>query len=78
MAKKKNKKRQLSKEQEFQIFKLVLDKFLWVGFVIMLYGVWQTAVFQNFATGILWMLGGITLLLILVRMIVKGYEIGKH
>ena len=76
--KNKNGKRQLSNEQEFQVFKLVLDKFLWVGFVIMLYGVWQTAVVQNFGVGILWMLGGIILLLILVRMIVRGYEIGKH
>lgn len=78
MAKKKNGKRQLSKDQEFQIFKLVLDKFLWIGFVIMLYGVWQTAIAQNLETGILWMIGGIVLLLILVSMIVKGYEVGKH
>ncbi|MBI2141928.1 hypothetical protein HYU15_00370, partial [Candidatus Woesearchaeota archaeon] len=35
------KKRKLSQQQEFEIMKLVLDKFLWLGFGIMSFGLYQ-------------------------------------
>jgi len=38
MIKIKRRKKQFSQEQEFEILKLVLDKFLWVGVLIALYG----------------------------------------
>ena len=33
-------KRRLSEQQEFEIMKIVLDKFLWLGFGIMAYGLY--------------------------------------
>ena len=39
MAKGKIKKR-LTQDQEFQIMKLVLDKFLWLGFLVLAYAVY--------------------------------------
>ena len=34
-------KKRLTQQQEFEIMKLVLDKFLWLGFAVMAYGVWN-------------------------------------
>lgn len=34
-------KRRLSQAQEFDIMKLVLDKFLWVATVVALFGFWK-------------------------------------
>jgi len=33
-------KKRLTQDQEFQIMKLVLDKFLWLGFVLMAFGMY--------------------------------------
>ncbi|MBT3304375.1 hypothetical protein HN592_03555 [Candidatus Woesearchaeota archaeon] len=77
MFKRGKKKRKLNAAQEFEVFKLVLNKFLWIGFVLMIYGVYKAAIVYDVFAGILWMIGGIVLLLLLVRIIVKGYEIKK-
>ena len=74
---KSNGKRKLTSDQEFQIFKLVLDKFLWVGCVVMLYGVYQTAVVSNIRAGVTWMIWGVIVLLLLVWIIVQGYEVKR-
>ncbi len=77
MFNKKKKKRKLNTAQEFEIFKLVLNKFLWIGFILMIYGVYKSAIVYDVFEGILWMIGGVVLLLLLVRILVKGYEIKK-
>ena len=48
MAKKKFKlapsgRKYLSHEEEFSIMKLVLDKFLWLGFIVMVLGLYKVA-----------------------------------
>ncbi len=67
-------KRRLSEQQEFEIMKLVLDKFLWLGFGIMVYGLYQmfNDAVQN---GLVWMITGIVILLLFAWIIVKEYEI---
>lgn len=67
-------KRRLSEQQEFDIMKLVLDKFLWLGFGIMAYGLYQMS---NSATqaGLSWMIAGAVILFIFTWIIVKEYEI---
>jgi hypothetical protein len=67
-------KKRLSHQEEFEIMKLVLDKFLWLGFVIMSFGLWRF--FENDWTGgvSLVIAGGVVLALFLV-IIVKEYEI---
>lgn len=72
-------KKRLSQQQEFEVMKLVLDKFLWLGTVVMLYGmyllfskgwsVWQQAV-AVFAAGAI-------LLLVFMTLVIKEYEIIK-
>ena len=67
-------KRRLSEQQEFDIMKMVLDKFLWLGFGIMAYGL-----FLMFNTtlqiGLTWILTGAIILLLFTWIIVKEYEV---
>ena len=67
-------KRRLSEQQEFEIMKLVLDKFLWVGFGIMAYGLY--IIFNtSIQEGLPWMVSGAVILLIFTWIIVKEYEV---
>ena len=67
-------KKRLSQQQEFEIMRLVLDKYLWLGFGIMAYGL-----YQMFNTGIpiglAWMVAGTVILFLFTWIIVKQYEI---
>jgi hypothetical protein len=56
-------KKRLTSQQEFEIMKLVLDKFLWVGFALMLFGMYQMFA-SGIAVGLMWMLVGAVLLLL--------------
>lgn len=67
-------KRRLSEQQEFEILKMVLDKFLWLGLGIMAYGLYvmSTGITQ---VGLAWMVAGAVILFIFTWIIVKEYEI---
>ena len=67
-------KRRLSEQHEFEIMKMVLDKFLWLGFGIMAYGLYlmYTAEVQ---LGLSWIVAGAVILLLFTWIIVKEYEI---
>ena len=67
-------KKRLSEQQEFEIMKLVLDKFLWIGFIILSLGVYQMAA-GSFADGLIWFCSGIIFLVLFIILIVKEYEI---
>ncbi|MBU0536596.1 MAG: hypothetical protein KKE20_06530 [Nanoarchaeota archaeon] len=71
------KKKQLTLQQEFEIMKLVLDKFLWLGFGVMAYGMWTFFAkgFDELATSISLMVAGSIILLIFMILIVKEYEV---
>ena len=71
------KKKRMSKDQEFQIMKLVLDKFLWLGFIVMGWGMYQSLSQESILAGIWFMISGAVLLLIFLVIIVKEYEILK-
>jgi hypothetical protein len=68
-------KKRLSKNEEFEIMKLVLDKFLWLGFLVMGWGMYQSLTQSSFLAGIWYMIAGAILLLLFVILIVKEYEI---
>ncbi|MBS3139670.1 hypothetical protein J4479_01560 [Candidatus Woesearchaeota archaeon] len=70
-----NKKKRLTLQQEFEIMKLVLDKFLWLGFIVMGWGMYQSLSQASFLAGIWYMIAGAILLLLFVIIIVKEYEI---
>jgi len=63
--------------QEFEIMKLVLDKFLWLGFIVMGWGMYLTIRDAAILPGLWYMLGGAVLLLLFLIIIVKEYEIIK-
>lgn len=69
------KKRRMTEEQEFQIMKLVLDKFLWLGFLVMGWGMFKSLSTDDFLSGVWFMIAGALLLLIFVVFITKEYEI---
>jgi hypothetical protein len=69
-------KKRLSQEQEFSIMKLVLDKFLWLGTIVIGFGGWNLFQ-QNWAEGISWVVAGALILVLFMFLIVKEYEIIK-
>ena len=74
----KNTKKRLSEQQEFEIMKLVLDKFLWLGFAVMAYG--GLRMFQggeSLAVGFSWVVAGAIVLILFMVLIVREYEIIK-
>lgn len=70
-------KKRLTRQEEFEILKLVLDKFLWAGLFIMLLGFWTIVSRANFALGFWVSVGGAFILLLLMIILVKEYEIVK-
>ena len=70
-------KKRLTEREEFEILKLVLDKFLWLGFIIMGYGVYQMLI-KTIMDGIYFLIIGIAVLIIMLIIIVKEYEIIKR
>ncbi len=71
-------KRRMTPDQEFQIMKMVLDKFLWLGFIIMAFGLYlmiraPELMYKGFTMIIA---GGIVLILFTI-LIVKEFEIIK-
>jgi hypothetical protein len=70
-------KKRLTRLEEFEIMKLVLDKFLWLGFGIMIYGLYVMAALLDITKGIWLLMGGAIVLLIFLIIIVKEYEVIK-
>lgn len=71
----KQKKKTLTRQEEFEILKLVIDKFLWVGIIIMLYGLYNMLSAAAFGTGLWIMFGGAILLVLLMALLVREYEV---
>ena len=69
-------KKKLTQHEEFEIMKLVLDKFLWLGFFLMVFGIYRMATIA-LLNGVAWVISGAIVLLIFLIMIVKEYEIIK-
>ena len=72
-------KKRLTQSEEFEILKLVLDKFLWLGFGIMAYGfyVLMTGQAEKFLQGISFLAGGAVLLIVFMFLLIKEYELVK-
>jgi hypothetical protein len=69
-------KKRLTPTEEFEIMKLVLDKFLWVGIGIMAFGLYKIFVGTSLSGFSLIVTGAIILVIFLILM-VKEYEIIK-
>jgi len=71
------KKRKLSQQQEFDILKLVIDKFLWFGLLIMVFGLYQLVSVFDIAQGIWYLVAGALVLIVLLVLLVREYEFAK-
>lgn len=71
------KKKRLTKDQEFEILKLVLDKFLLIGFGVMAYGLFKILQggLAELVDSLFIIAGGAIVLLVLVKLIIKEFEI---
>ena len=69
-------KKKMTEQQEFEIMKLVLDKFLWLGFGVMIFGVYKMLT-TTIADGLYYIIIGATLLILFMIIIVKEYEVIK-
>ena len=67
-------KKRLSQHEEFEIMKLVLDKFLWLGFGIMAFGLYK-ALTTTMIDGVYYIISGAVILVIFLLIIVKEYEV---
>ena len=70
-------KKQLTEAQEFEIMKLVLDKFLWLGFAIMAIGFFVSVSGGSLFNAIAYLVAGALVLVLFMILIVKEYEIVK-
>jgi hypothetical protein len=75
MTRKRNGKKRMSEQQEFEVMKLVLDKFLWLGFIVMGWGMYLAIRDSAILPGLWYMVAGAVLLLLLLFIIVKEYQI---
>ena len=73
----KNSKKRMTEDQEFQIMKLVLDKFLWLGFIVMGWGMYTSINDSSVLPGLWYMIAGAVLLFIFMIIIIKEYEVLK-
>jgi hypothetical protein len=71
------KKRKLTQDQEFQIMKLVLDKFLWLGFIVMAWGMYISIRDTAIQPGLMYMIAGAVLLILFAVLITKEFEYVK-
>ena len=69
-------KKKLTKEQEFDIMKTVLDKFLWMGFGMMFLGLYvlMTGSITNFTQGLNMLIVGAIILVLFMMLLIKEYE----
>ncbi|MBN2458495.1 hypothetical protein JXB31_05180 [Candidatus Woesearchaeota archaeon] len=71
-------KKKLTDQQEFEIMKLVLDKFLWLGFGIMAFGLYQIVIgAESIVKGFYFMVAGSIILVLFMLLVVKEYQVFK-
>ncbi len=66
-------KRTLSENEEFQIMKLVLDKFLWIGTGLFGWGIY-VAITSTLEQALYFILSGIVVMFLFAWIIVKEFE----
>ncbi|HEY9702964.1 MAG TPA: hypothetical protein V6C58_10985 [Allocoleopsis sp.] len=71
-------KKHLTRQEEFDILKIVLDKFLLLGVFLLAYGLYKVIESSSsMLLGLCVMFGGVILLIILAIILVKEYEFIK-
>ena len=71
-------KRTFTSDQEFQMMKMVLDKFLWIGVVVMVYGAYLLAVKADITDSLLLIAAAIVIFIIFIVLLIRDYEWTKR
>jgi hypothetical protein len=72
-------KRHLTRQEEFDILKLVIDKFLLLGIFMLAYGLFKIVESStSMLLGLSVMFGGVILLILLTIILVREYEFIKN
>jgi hypothetical protein len=66
-------KRRLAGHEEFEIMKLVLDKFLWIGTALMGWGLYRSLA-VDYTDGIWYIVAGAVIMLAFAWIIIKEFE----
>jgi hypothetical protein len=66
-------KRRLSQQEEFEIMKLVLDKFLWLGTLVAAFGLYVSFA-EGFSQGLVYIAAGFIFFLLFGWIIIKEFE----
>lgn len=69
-------KKTLNREEEFQIMKIVLDKFMWLALVVIGYGFYKMITYGP-VYGLIIIVCGAFLMLVFMWMIIKEYNYMK-
>ena len=78
MAKKKRQKYHLTKAEEFQVLKIVLDKYLWIGAIALMYGCFMIVnKEQDLVLGIIITLIGAAVLLLFTAIVSRDLNYKK-
>ncbi len=72
-----NNKRHLTKDEEFQIMKLVMDKFLWLGVIILAFGFYKMITAANIWFSLAIMAAGIIIMLLFSAILVREFNFMK-
>lgn len=76
--KKRKNKLSMTHDEEFQIFKLVIDKFLWIGAIGIIAGIYMILnQSQDLGLGVLILLVGMTMLLMFTSVMLRHFEFKK-
>jgi hypothetical protein len=67
----------MTEQQEFEIMKIVLDKFLWLGFGVMAFGSYLMISSGDIFDGIYYIIAGIIVLVLFMIILVREYEVLK-
>lgn len=71
-------KKHLTRQEEFEVMKLVLDKFLWLGMFIMGYGFYQLIqANESVWYGLTILLSGAVVLVLFMLLLIKEYNYAK-
>jgi len=66
-------KRRLNEKEEFKIMTMVLDKFLWIGTAIMIWGLYKS-VAGTFQDGVWFILTGAVVFILFAWFIIREFE----
>ena len=67
-------KKRMTQGEEFEMMKMVLDKFLWIGSFIMVYATYKIYNERNFANNVPLLISGAIVLALFVALLIRNFD----